>query len=287
MSCDTCVLQQSLSNGEIQAGSHDPFKKLLDKLNSSGSSSDSTTLAPQDEEKDNTLSEVTSFVTQEDITTTISSPPPPGGTTATATDAIRNETSPGEITRNISVLPVPLGDEPSLGEVNSSQKVAKMSRSPGEVPPILRASETRDGIDVIRIAKWSDKLRAPNDNSQQPSAAITSESQYLMEQFDSSEIIQISTSRSSINTRSYSNGSSQLQHIVSHMNTNDVYTESQVLPSSPTKSHTVEEVNRKVVTINIPDTTTGFYSEDTSTSNNKELSTEMTFTISSLSSENF
>ena len=227
---------------------------------------------------------MTSFATQEDITTTISSPPP-GGTTAAVTDDIGNGTSPGEIARNISVLPVPPGEEPSMGEVNSSQKVAKMSRSPGEVPPILRASETRHGIDVIRISKWSDKP-PPNDNIQQPSVAMTSESQYLMEQFDSSEIIQMSTSRSSMHTQSYSNSSSQPQPVVSHTNANDGPTESQVLSSSPTKSHTVEgEVNRKVVTINIPDTTAGFYSEDTSS--NKELSTEMTFTISSLSSENF
>ena len=277
----TCVLQQSLSNGEIQGRSHDPFKKLLDKLNSSSSSSDSTTSAAQDEEKDNTLSEVTSFATQEDI---ISSPPSPA---VAATDATGNKTSPGEIVRNISVLPAPPGDEPSLGEFNYSQKEAKMSRSPGEVPPILRASETRDGIDVIRISKWCDK--PSGDNGQQPSAAMTSESRYLMEQFDSSEIIQMSTSRSSMNTQGYTNSSSQLQPVASHMNAHNGPTESQVLSSSPTKSsHVVEEeVNRRVVTINIPDTSAGFYSEDSSSSSNKELSTEMTFTISSLSSENF
>lgn len=105
-----------------------------------------------------------------------------------------------------------------------------------------------------------------------------------MEQFDSSEIIQMSTSRSPTSTQGYNNGSSQLQPVASHTSANDGPTESQVLLSSPTKSHSVEEVNRKVVTINIP----GFNSEDTSSSSsNKELSTEMTFTISSLSSENF
>ena len=225
-----------------------------------------------------------SFATQEDITTTISSP-----SSSAVTDDIRNGTSPGEIARNISVLPVPPGEEPSLGEVSNSQKMAKISRSPGEVPPILRASETRHGIDVIRISKWSDKPPL-NDNIQQPSVAITSESQYLMEQFNSSEIIQMSTSQSSMSTQGCSNGSSQLQSVASHTNANDGPTESQVLLSSPTKSHTVEgEVNRKVVTINIPDATAGFYSEDitSSSSNNKELGTEMTFTISSLSSENF
>lgn len=276
----TCLLWQSLSNGEIRGGgSHDPFKKLLDKLNSSNSSSDSA--GAQDEEKDNTLSEVTSFATQEDITSVISSSPLPANPAAgvTATD----ETSPGELVRKISVLAAPPKDEPSLGEVNHPQVVGKVTRSPGEVPPILRASETRNGIDVIRISKWSDKLPS-NDDGQK--SAPTSESQYLMQQFDSSEVMQTS-SQSSVNTLDHS--TSQHLPVTGRTSADDGPTESHSQPSSLTKPRVVEgEVNRKVVTISIPDATAGFYSEDTS---NRECSTEMSFTISeittSLSSENF
>ena len=278
----TCVLQQSsLSNGEIRGRSHDPFKKLLDKLNSSDSSSDST--GAHDEDKDNTLSEVTSLATQEDITSVNSTPSPAANAVAITATKV---TSPGELARNISVLAAPPEDELSLGEVNRSQVADKMSRSPGEVPPILRASETRNGIDVIRISKWSDKL--PGDNNGQASA-MTSESQYLMEQFDSSEKMQ-AHSPSSLNTQCQSANTSQSLPITDHTNTNDGTTESQVYSSSHTGPRVVEgELNRKVVTINIPGATTGFHSEDTSDS--RQHSTEMSFTISeitsSVSSENF
>ena len=274
-----------IGNGEVQERSCDPLKKLLDKLNLSSSSSDSTN-GIQDDEKDNTLSEVTSFATQEDSTSIIASPVPAAGTTAVVTDAIDSK-SPGEITRNISVSSIPPEGDPSLGEINDSRGSIKMSRSPGEVPPILRATETRHGIDVIRISKWSDN--PPSSNDGPPSAVMTSESQYLMEQFDSSDIIHTSTSRSSMNTQGHSNASLQHQPLVGHTSTSNGPTESQVYSSSPTMLHTVEgDVNRKVVTINIPGTTDGgFYSEDHADTSDNQPSTEMSITITTLSSENF
>lgn len=259
------MLQQSLSNGEVQlhGRSHDPFKKFLDKLNSSSSSSGSGIQG--EEEKDNTLSEVTSFATQE--------PSPPS-----LVSPNRNETSLGEFARNTPLAP--LEDELSLGEVKHFQVAGIKSRSsPGEVPPILRASETRNGIDVIRISKWCDKL--PSSDNRQTSV-IASESQYLMEQFDPSEVIQIS-SQSSINTRDDNKGLLTTGHI----NVNDDSTESHMQLSNGTKPHTVEgELHRKVVTINIPNAT-GFYNKEDSNSS-KEHSTNIISEItSSLSSEHF
>ena len=267
--CDTFVANtQSLSNGEVWPceGSHDPFKKLLDKLNSSSSSNDSATTV-QEEDIDNTLSEVTSLATQ-DISSMASPPqPPPAAVTATS----RSKTSPGELVRNLSVLPA--GDDHSQGEIPHTTP-----RSPGEIPPILRASETRDGIDVIRISKWSNKLTG-NSNKVMPS-----ESQYLMEQFDSSEIIRISSSCSSTITQEIGNDASQTVLTTNHTSgANDSSAESQVKPSDHGKPCVVEEeASRKMVTINIPDVTaTGFYSD----------STETTFSVSeitsSLSSKNF
>ena len=267
----TCLLQMSLSNGEIRDGSHDPFKKLLDKLNSSSSSSDSTGVV-QDEDKDNTLSEVTSFAIQEDVTSMISLPPLP-----TAGDV----TSPGELVRNITVLAAPPEDELSLGEVHHTKAVEKTSRSPGEIPPILRASETRNGIDVIRISKWSDKLPKGLE-------AVTSESQYLMEPFNSSEVTETS-SQTLTNAQGNSNNSSRHLPVASLTNFNDGPTEShtQSITSSPTKSDVFEgDTNRKMVTINMPNTTNGFHSEE-DTSSKEEHSTEITFTTSEMTSENF
>ena len=276
-----------LSNGEVPERSCDPLKKLLDKLNSSSSSSDSTN-GVQDDEKNNTLSEVTSFATQDDNTFVIASPIPAAGTTAVVTDAIDTKRSPGEITRNISVSSMPPEGDPSLGEINDSLGVVKMSRSPGEVPPILRAAETRHGIDVIRISKWSDNL--PSNKERPQSAVMTSESQYLVEQFDSSDVIHTSTSQSSMNTtQGYSKTSSQHQPLADHTSANYSPTESRMHSSSPTLPHTLEgEVNRKVVTINIPGTTDGgFYNEDSADSSDNQPSTEMSITITTtLSSEN-
>ena len=267
----TCLLQGSLSNGEIRDGSHDPFKKLLDKLNSSNSSSGSGTSVVQDEDKDNTLSEVTSFATQEDVTFMISSPPPP---------TARDVTSPGELVRNITVLAAPPEDELSLGEVHHTQE--KTLRSPGEIPPILRASETRNGIDVIRISKWSDKL----PKGQTP-AAETSESQYLMEPFNSSEVTE--TSQTLTNAQGSNNNNSRHLPVANLTNVNDGPTESytQSITSNLTKADVFEgDTNRKMVTINMPDATNGFHSEE-DTSSKEEHSTEITFTTSEMTSENF
>lgn len=207
------------------------------------------------------------------MTSVVSSPSIAVPTTVTA----RNDTSPGELARNISVLPAPPEDERSLGEVNNPQVVNKTSRSPGEVPPILRASETRHGIDVIRISKWSEKL--PSNNNGQTSA-MTSESQYLMEQFDSSEIIQVS-SRSSMNTQ---DNTPQHVPMTSHTSADDEGSTQQ--SSKLTKPHMLHMAG-KAVTINIPDATGGFSSEESS---NKEHSSPMTLSISETitsSSENF
>ena len=235
-------------------------------------------MTAHDEDKDNTLSELTSFATQEDVTTVISSPPPPNA---------GDITSPGELIRNITVLAVPPEDELSLGEFHHTQEVGKTSRSPGEIPPILRASETRNGIDVIRISKWSDKL----PKGQTSAAAVTSESQYLMEPFNSSEVTETS-SQTLTNAQGNTNRNSGQLLVTSLTNSSDGPTEShtQSITGNLTMPNVFEgDTNRKMVTINMPDTTNGFHSEEDS-SNKEEHSTEITFTtseITSLASENF
>ncbi|XP_065920993.1 serine-rich adhesin for platelets-like isoform X2 [Dysidea avara] len=244
--------KQLLSEGEVLH--HDPYKKFLDKLDSSNSS-----VTVQEDE--NTLSEVTSFLTHDDQSS-ITSPPPH----VRSTGRSKKDVSPGEATRNISVLVKPPHNEDdiSVGEVaRTSQMTGQVSRSsPGEIPPILRASETRDGIDVIRVSRWSDKL--------------SSDAQYLMEEFESTDTIQVSSQNSSSVNKQGSNSQQSLGHDSARSST-ETYTH----PSNQHKSHT--ELNRKSVTINIP-TTAGFQSDA------NESTSEVTFSISEMSpesSENF
>jgi len=226
---------------------HDPYKKFLDKLDSSNSS-----VTVQEDE--NTLSEVTSFPTHDDKSTVTSLLVQPTGRS-------KKDISPGEATRNISVLvkPTQNEDDISVGEVvRTSQMAGQVSRSsPGEIPPILRASETRDGIDVIRVSKWSDKLSSASD------------AQYFMEEFESTDTILVSSQHSSLVNKQGS--SSQGQD--SARSSMDTYTH-------PSNLHKSLELNKKSVTINIP--TNGGFPND--------INELVTFSISEMSpesSENF
>ena len=154
-------------------------------------------------------------------------------------------------------------DDISVGEVaRTSQMAGQVSRSsPGEIPPILRASETRDGIDVIRVSRWSDKLSTASD------------AQCLMEEFESTDTIVVSSQHSSSVNKQGSSSQQLLGHHSARSST-DTYTH-------PSNQH--KELNRKSVTINIP-TTAGFQGDT------NESTSEATFSISEMSpesSENF
>lgn len=180
----------------------------------------------------------------------------------------KKDISPGEAIRNISVLvkPPQNEDDISVGEVaRTSQMAGQVSRSsPGEIPPILRASETRDGIDVIRVSRWSDKLSTASD------------AQYLMEEFESTDTIVVSSQHSSSVNKQGSSSQQLLGHHSTRSST-DTYTH-------PSNQHRPPvELNRKSVTINIP-TTAGFQGDT------NESTSEATFSISEMSpesSENF
>lgn len=226
---------------------------------SSSGKLDSSTLSVQEDE--NTLSEVASLLTHDDHSSVSSLHVRPAG-------KIKKNVSPGEATRNITVLVKPscTEDDISVGEVaRTSQVAGQVSRSsPGEVPPILRASETRDGIDVIRVSRWSDKLSS------------TSDTQYLMEEFESTDTIQVSSQLSSSVNKQGTISQQSSGHDSVRSSTGN-YTH----PSNEHNSHTA--LNRKSVTINIP-TTTGFQSDT------NESTSELIYSISEMSpesSENF